>query len=187
MGLIVSRLVNILTSLQEKRLLLLGLDAAGKTSLLYKLHLNEVVDTMPTIGFNVETVEYKRMNMTIWDVGGQVKLRRLWRHYYANSDALIFVVDSSDHERMEEARDEMFHVLKDPNMDDCQTVLIFLNKQDLPGAATPSAVSHKLGFNAAGDNPLRRRNWYIQGCCAITGEGVYDGLDWLSQALKNKK
>lgn len=63
------------------------------------------------------------------DIGGQTKLRPLWRHYYANTDALIFVVDSSDLERMEEARDEMFHVLRDPNMDDCQTVLMFLNKQ----------------------------------------------------------
>ena len=63
------------------------------------------------------------------DIGGQAKLRRLWRHYYLNTDALIFVLDSSDHERMEEARDEMFHVLMDPNMDKCQTVLIFLNKQ----------------------------------------------------------
>eukprot|EP00903_Cladosiphon_okamuranus_P013373 g12463.t1 len=187
MGLVISRLFNILTSLQEKRLLLLGLDAAGKTSLLYKLHLNEFVNTIPTIGFNVESVEYNRMMMTIWDIGGQSKLRPLWRHYYANTDALIFVLDSSDHERMEEARDEMFHVLKDPSMDGCQTVLVFLNKQDLPGAATPSFVINKLGFNHAGDNPLRRRNWYIQGCCAITGEGVYDGLDWLSQALKNKK
>ncbi|CAM9356501.1 unnamed protein product [Scytosiphon promiscuus] len=186
MGQIIARLANILSGLKEKRLLLLGLDAAGKTSLLYKLHLNEVVTTIPTIGFNVERVEYNRMMMTIWDIGGQTKLRPLWRHYFVNTDALIFVVDSSDQERIEEARDEMFHVLRDPNMDDCQTVLIFLNKQDLPGAISPSVMTSKLGLDSAGNNPLKRRNWYMQGCCAITGDGVYDGLDWLSQALNKK-
>ncbi|CAN0372472.1 unnamed protein product [Hapterophycus canaliculatus] len=102
----------------------------------YKLHLNEVVTTIPTIGFNVERVEYKRMMMTIMDIGGQTKLRPLWRHYFENTDALIFVMDSSDHERFEEAREEMFHALRDPNMDACQTVLIFLNKQ-VSAAAAP--------------------------------------------------
>ncbi|CAN0476668.1 unnamed protein product, partial [Hapterophycus canaliculatus] len=77
--------------------------------------------------------------------GGQTKLRPLWRHYFVNTDALIFMVDSSDQERLEEARDEMFHVLRDPNMDDCQTVLIFLNKQDLPGAISPGVMTSKLG------------------------------------------
>eukprot|EP00752_Nemacystus_decipiens_P009788 g8739.t1 len=186
MGPMISRLVDILSGLKEKRLLLLGLDAAGKTSLLYKLHLDEVVHTIPTVGFNVERVEYNRMMMTIWDIGGQTKLRPLWRHYYINTDALIFVVDSSDLERIEEARDEMFHVLRDPNMDGCQTVLILLNKQDLPGAIGPSVMISKLGLDSAGNNPLKRRNWYMQACCAITGEGVFDGLDWLCQAVKKK-
>ncbi|CAM9357097.1 unnamed protein product [Scytosiphon promiscuus] len=184
MGQIITRLLNILSSLQEKRLLLLGLDAAGKTCLLYKLHLNEVVTTIPTIGFNVEQVEYKRMMMTIMDIGGQSKLRPLWRHYFENTDALIFVMDSSDHERIEEARDEMFYVLRDPNMDACRTVLIFLNKQDLPGAVQSGVAIDKLGLLHPGENPLKQRNWYVQGCCAITGEGVFEGLDWLCQALK---
>lgn len=63
------------------------------------------------------------------DMGWQTKMRPIWRYYYPNTDALIFVLDSSDHERFEEARDELFHILRDPNLDDCQTVLIFLNKQ----------------------------------------------------------
>ncbi|CAN0474714.1 unnamed protein product [Ectocarpus sp. 12 AP-2014] len=186
MGQIIARLANILNGLQEKRLLLLGLDAAGKTSLLYRLHLNEVVTTIPTIGFNVERVEYNRMMMTIWDIGGQTKLRPLWHHYFINTDALIFVVDSNDHERIEEARDELFHILQDPNMDGCQTVLIFLNKQDLPGAISPSVMRSKLGLDGVGRNPLMKRTWYMQGCCAVTGEGVYDGLDWLRGALNKK-
>merc|ERR1712107_801856 len=81
---------------REMRILMVGLDAAGKTTILYKLKLGEIVTTIPTIGFNVETVEYKKINFTVWDVGGQDKIRPLWRHYYQNTQGLIFVVDSND-------------------------------------------------------------------------------------------
>jgi small GTP-binding protein len=84
-----------------------GLDAAGKTTILYKLKLGEIVTTIPTIGFNVETVEYKNINFTVWDVGGQDKIRPLWRHYFLNTQGLIFVVDSNDRERVQEAREEL--------------------------------------------------------------------------------
>ena len=73
---------------------MLGLDAAGKTTALYKLKMNEMVTTIPTIGFNVETLQHKNLEMTVWDVGGQDKIRQLWKHYYENTDALIFLVDS---------------------------------------------------------------------------------------------
>lgn len=88
-----------------------GLDAAGKTTILYKLKLGEVVTTIPTIGFNVETVEYKNVNFTVWDVGGQDKIRPLWRHYYQNTQGLIFVVDSNDRDRIGEAREELTKML----------------------------------------------------------------------------
>merc|ERR1712100_372560 len=77
---------------REMRILMVGLDAAGKTTILYKLKLGEIVTTIPTIGFNVETVEYKKINFTVWDVGGQDKIRPLWRHYYQNTQGLILVV-----------------------------------------------------------------------------------------------
>lgn len=84
-----------------------GLDAAGKTTILYKLKLGEIVTTIPTIGFNVETVEYKNICFTVWDVGGQDKIRPLWRHYFQNTQGLIFVVDSNDRERIGEAEKEL--------------------------------------------------------------------------------
>ncbi len=87
--------------------LIVGLDAAGKTTILYKLKLGEIVTTIPTIGFNVETVEYKNISFTVWDVGGQDKIRPLWRHYFQNTQGLIFVVDSNDRERVGEAREEL--------------------------------------------------------------------------------
>merc|ERR1712159_733582 len=92
---------------KEQRIVMVGLDAAGKTTVLYKLKLGEVVTTIPTIGFNVETVEYKNIRFTVWDVGGQDKIRLLWRHYYQNTQALIFVVDSNDRHRIEDVRHEL--------------------------------------------------------------------------------
>merc|ERR1719274_148602 len=100
-------------SKKEMRILMVGLDAAGKTTILYKLKLGEVLTTIPTIGFNVETVEYKNINFTVWDVGGQDKIRKLWRYYYQNTQGLIFVIDSNDRERIEDAREELTHMLSE--------------------------------------------------------------------------
>eukprot|EP01127_Copromyxa_protea_P009035 TRINITY_DN2098_c0_g1_i2.p1 TRINITY_DN2098_c0_g1~~TRINITY_DN2098_c0_g1_i2.p1 ORF type:complete len:146 (+),score=12.67 TRINITY_DN2098_c0_g1_i2:38-439(+) len=84
------------------RILMIGLDSAGKTTTLYNFKMGEVVTTTPTIGFNVESLVYKNVNLTVWDIGGQDKIRVLWRHYYTNTTGLIFVVDSNDHERIDE-------------------------------------------------------------------------------------
>merc|ERR1719330_1744709 len=117
---------------------MIGLDAAGKTTVLYQLKIGEVVNTVPTIGFNVETLQYKKLNMTVWDIGGQEKLRPLWRHYFAEADGLIFVVDSNDVERIapkddEEgsAKRELHRCLADDSLKGIP-LLIFANKQDLP-------------------------------------------------------
>jgi len=165
----------------QLRILMVGLDAAGKTTILYKMKLGEVVTTIPTIGFNVETVDYKKISFTVWDVGGQDKIRPLWRHYYHNTNGLIFVVDSNDRDRMVEARDELQRMLGEHEMKNA-VLLVFANKQDLPNALPPSAMSDELGLNG-----LRSRQWFIQPACGTTGDGLYEGLDWLSRALANRK
>merc|ERR1711998_689004 len=96
---------------RDVRIIIQGLDAAGKTTLLYTLKLGEIVTTIPTIGFNVETLEYKHLHLTAWDVGGRDKIRPLWRHCYQNTNGLIFVVDSNDRERMEDAAEELHRTL----------------------------------------------------------------------------
>ncbi len=106
---------------------MVGLDAAGKTTILYKLKLGEVVTTIPTIGFNVETVEYKNISFTVWDVGGQDKIRLLWRHYYQNTQGLIFVVDSNDRDRIDDAREELHKMLSEEELRDA-VLLVFANK-----------------------------------------------------------
>uniref|UniRef100_A0A4W3IWI9 ADP-ribosylation factor n=1 Tax=Callorhinchus milii TaxID=7868 RepID=A0A4W3IWI9_CALMI len=155
----------------------MGLDAAGKTTILYKLKLGEIVTTIPTIGFNVESVEYKNICFTVWDVGGQDKIRPLWRHYFQNTQGLIFVVDSNDRERVQEAAEELQKMLQEDELRDA-LLLIFANKQDLPNAISVSDMKDKLGLTS-----LSSRNWYVQATCAIQGNGLFDGLDWLSKEL----
>jgi ADP-ribosylation factor protein 1 len=180
MGLLFSRLFDRLYGKKDCRILMVGLDAAGKTTILYKLKLGEVVTTIPTIGFNVETVEYKMINFTVWDVGGQDKIRPLWRHYYQNTQGLIFVVDSNDRDRIGEARDELMKMLNEDEMRDA-ILLVFANKQDLPNAMSAAEVSDKLGLNT-----LRNRTWYIQSTCATSGDGLFEGFDWLTAAVSKK-
>merc|ERR1719476_705205 len=131
---------------QDMRILMVGLDAAGKTTILYKLKLGEVVITIPTIGFNVETVEYRSLSFTVWDVGGQDKIRPLWRYYYQGTNGLIFVVDSNDRDRAEDAREELSKILNEDEMRDA-ALLVFAKKQDLPNAMPAAEVSEKLDLH----------------------------------------
>eukprot|EP01084_Bolivina_argentea_P055835 102298_1 len=188
MGGFFGKLIGKVTGKAEMRILMVGLDAAGKTTTLYKLKLGEVVTTIPTIGFNVETCEYKNISFTVWDVGGRDKIRPLWRHYYQNTEAVIFMVDSNDRERIDDrnyndnsAKEEMQRMLAEDELEHA-VLLVFANKQDLPNAMSVDEVSDALGLNH-----LREREWYIQGCCATTGDGLYEGLDWLSNTLNDPK
>merc|ERR1712054_581588 len=133
MGLLMSKVWERMISKSEMRILMLGLDAAGKTTILYKLKLGEVVTTIPTIGFNVESVEYKNITFTVWDVGGQDKIRPLWRHYYQNTQGIIFVVDCNDRERVGEAKDELNRMLSEDELREA-VLLVLSNKSDLPQA-----------------------------------------------------
>ena len=141
--------------------------------------LNECVHALPTVGFNVEHVQYKKIDMTVWDVGGQDKIRRLWNHYYRGTDALIFVVDSTDRARIEEARSELHKILSNDEVQQTNSaVLVFANKQDLPHAIPPTEMIEKLALRS-----VPCMNWYCQGSVASTGAGLYEGLDWLNNVL----
>lgn len=155
------------------------MDAAGKTTILYKLKLGEVVTTIPTIGFNVDTVQYKNLNLTVWDVGGQDRIRPLWRYYFQNTQAVIYVVDSNDEGRLDEAREELSKIMVEEELANVK-LLVYANKQDLPGAVPTHVLVKKLGL--AG---LQGREWFITGCCATNGDGLYEGLDWLVSKLRD--
>eukprot|EP01080_Neovahlkampfia_damariscottae_P012908 gene12908-7420_t len=162
---------------KEAKILLVGLDNAGKTCILYKLQINENVVTIPTIGFNVERIQYKNIDFTMWDVGGQDRIRQLWGHYYQNTNAVIFVVDSNDNKRIDEACDELHKMMSSDQLREAK-LLVLANKQDLPHALNASEMKNKLRLSS-----LKQKDWFIQPCCAPTGEGLFEGLDWLSNTL----
>ena len=187
MGLTFSKLFDKLWGKKEMRILMVGLDAAGKTTILYKLKLGEIVTTIPTIGtfvdgraplivrsgqlitsplgFNVETVEYKNIQFTVWDVGGQDKIRPLWRHYFQNTQGIIFVVDSNDRDRVVEAREELQRMLNEDELRDA-LLLVFANKQDLPNAMNAAEITDKLGLHS-----LRQRAWVSRRMNLFEGRG----------------
>uniref|UniRef100_A0AAY5K1C7 E3 ubiquitin-protein ligase TRIM23 n=1 Tax=Esox lucius TaxID=8010 RepID=A0AAY5K1C7_ESOLU len=162
----------------EIRVVTLGLDCAGKTTILFKLKQDEFMQPIPTIGFNVETVEYKNLKFTIWDVGGKHKLRPLWKHYYLNTQAVVFVIDSCHRDRLMEAHSELAKLLTEKELRDA-LLLIFANKQDVPGAVSVEEMTELLSLHKL----CCGRSWHIQGCDARSGAGLHEGLDWLSRQL----
>jgi ADP-ribosylation factor protein 1 len=177
-----SRIRTMLTKLfgtPEYRLLIMGLDASGKTTILYKLKLNEIVTTIPTIGFNVETMTHNNTTLTIWDVGGRDKIRPLMRHYFQNTQGLIFVVDSHDRDRLEEATEEMKRVLMEDELREIP-MLIYLNKIDRPHGLKQDDVIKEMRLNT-----IRDRQWFLQPCSACTGDGLHEGLNWLIHAVNS--
>lgn len=142
--------------------------------------MGEVISTVPTVGFNVETLTYKNLKFNVWDIGGQTSIRPYWRCYYANTQAVIFVVDSSDKDRIEVCATELHTMLAEDELKDA-ALLVFANKQDQPAALKVSDISKALGLS-----DLKDRSWSIMGCSAITGDGLNEGLDWLADVIKEE-
>jgi small GTP-binding protein len=187
MGATASNLYRPFFSPKQCKALICGIDAVGKTSILYKLKSPEdvVVVTIPTIGFNVETVKINTFEFTAWDVGGRAKIRPFWRHYYEGMDAMIFVVDSNDLDRIDQARDE-FHRMLNEDLLQGIPILLFCNKQDLPNALSPDQIANIMGVSN-GKICIREdvRMIIVQGCSVVEGySGVREGLDKLSGALE---
>jgi len=180
MGILLSKVFENLFGSKEVRILILGLDNAGKTTILYRLQneSDEAVQTIPTIGFNVETLQYKNIKFQVWDLGGQTSIRPYWRCYYPNTDAIIFVVDSADAERMPVARGELAAMLEEEELRDA-ILLVFANKQDQKGALNAQQISDALGLP-----DVRNRQWSIQETSAFQGKGMFEGFDWLVTCIK---
>ena len=183
MGFLFSKLWTMLFGKKDICIFMVGLDAAGKTSILYHLK-GEAIKKIPGACFNIETLDYKGLNFTAWDVGDAFsnENRRLLKYSYP--DGLVFVVDSNDRDRIEgdfSAREELQKILAEEELKDC-AVLVMANKQDLNGAMTPDEVAEKLGMGQ-----LKGRTWFVQGTSAITGQGIEEGLDWLTSVLLTKE
>jgi len=181
MGLLMTKMWDRLACKQDLRIAMVGLDSAGKTTLLYRLKLGEVLTTIPTIGLNVETVSYKKIRFQIWDVGGEARFRQHWSDYYLGAPAIIFVVDSTDRNRIKDVREELSNIFQGDEMSDA-VLLVVANKQDLPDAMSTAELTDKLGLHE-----LNVRQWFTQPASATTGDGIFDGLEWLSRALASYK
>ncbi|CAN7136912.1 unnamed protein product [Brassica rapa subsp. narinosa] len=179
MGILFTRMFSSVFGDKEARILVLGLDNAGKTTILYRLQMGEVVSTIPTIGFNVETVQYNNIKFQVWDLGSFPNKIPYWRCYFPNTQAVIYVVDSSDTDRIGVAKEEFHAILEEEELKGA-VVLIFANKQDLPGALDDAAVTEALELHK-----IKSRQWAIFKTCAVKGEGLFEGLDWLSNTLKS--
>jgi len=167
---------------------MIGLDLGGKTTILYRLKFGQYTNTVPTIGFNCEKIKSgdnggtKGQNFLLWDVGGQDKTRPLWRSYTRCTDGIIFVVDSSDVERLEEARLELLKIAKLTERY-AVPILVLANKQDLPGAVDTAKIEKSLELGKLG----RGVGWAIRPCCAVTGEGLDEALNNLSELIIKRR
>ncbi|KAG5190717.1 ARL3, ARF-like ras superfamily GTPase [Tribonema minus] len=158
---------------QEARILVLGLDNAGKTTILKKLSEEDITSIMPTQGFNIKSLMHDEFKLNVWDIGGQKSIRPYWRNYFDQTDALIYVIDSADKRRMEETGEELGQLLEEDKLSEVP-VLIYANKQDLMSAMAPDEITEGLNLHTIRDRP-----WHIQGCSAKTGDGLQDGMEWI--------
>lgn len=179
MGFIFSKIFSSLFSSKEVRLLILGLDNAGKTTLLYQMQFPEPKVTVPTLGFNVETVKYENLQFQMWDLGGQSEIRPYWRCYFPNTNAVVFVIDSSDKDRIDIAKQELFLLMQEDDLKDVP-IAILANKQDLDGALTDIQISEMMGLS-----DIKNRQWAIFKTIAKTGKGLDDAFKWLTGILKS--
>ncbi len=181
MGLIFSSWLDEYVSkfFQPTQILLLGLDNAGKTQILYCMKLGEALsNTVPTLGFNIEQIEYKNLTFKAWDLGGQTKFRGLWHHYYESTNAVIFVIDSNDKDRFNESKQELHALLNTECLRNCP-FLIFANKQDLPHAAELTELKKIFELHLFN----YRGNVHMIACEAINNTKITNGMDWLANAI----
>jgi small GTP-binding protein len=162
----------------ESNIILIGLDNSGKTTILQKTKMEEK-QTSTIIGFNVETVGYKKININSWDIGGRMKINKLEKYYYEGANALIFVIDSSDKERFPDIKDLIKKYSEEELLKNL-SILIFANKQDIPGSLNCSEIVDKLEIRNW------KRNWQIQPCQAINSEGLAEGFDWILKQIKRE-
>jgi small GTP-binding protein len=168
-------------STHEYRILMLGIGAAGKTTILYRLKKNAYVRTIATVGFTMEMVRFGDLQFCVWDLGGQDKIRPLWRHYFEGAQGVIFVVDSADRMQFQTAKKEFHEIAQAPQLKACP-ILVFANKQDIEGAVSAEQLCDVLDVRT-----LDQKRYHVEASCAVTGVGLVEGMNWLSEAVKSNK
>ncbi|KAI3853628.1 hypothetical protein MKW98_025145 [Papaver atlanticum] len=166
---------------KEMRILMVGLDNSGKTTIVLRINGEDTSVISPTLGFNIKTINYDKYTLNIWDIGGQKTIRSYWRNYFEQTDGLVWVVDSSDVRRLGDCKMELDNLLKEERLSGA-TLLILANKQDIQGALTPLEIAKVLNLDAMD----KTRHWKIVGCSAYTGEGLLEAFDWMVQDIASR-
>ncbi|XP_041736665.1 ADP-ribosylation factor-like protein 5B [Coregonus clupeaformis] len=172
MGLLFTKLMTVFGD-REHKVIIVGLDNAGKTTILYQFLTKEAVHTSPTIGSNVEEISVRKTRFLVWDIGGQESLRASWNSYYCNTEIVILVVDSTDRERLTLNKDELHRMLAHEDLKNA-AILVLANKQDMKDSMTVAEISQCLTLSS-----ITAHSWHVQACCALTGEGLPASLDWM--------
>ena len=177
MGFIFSKILDFFSrSRNNFKIIILGIQNAGKTTILYRLSIGQLVKTTPTIGSNVEEISYNNVKLQAWDLGGQESTRSIWNVYYVNTDAIIYVIDTHD-ETYDDSKTQFYKLLSNETLKNA-IILIYANKQDLPGAKNVAEIIQIYELDTIKDHI-----WHIQPCSAQTGEGLITGMKWLSDQL----
>ncbi|EFP83187.2 hypothetical protein PGT21_007258 [Puccinia graminis f. sp. tritici] len=167
---------------REMRILMLGLDNAGKTTIVRRLKGGlDLSKVMPTLGFNIDTLIHRSYSLNIWDVGGQKTLRPYWRNYFEATDAIIWVIDSTDRARLSDTSIELNQLLLEERLAGA-SLLVFANKHDLVGALSAEEIEEALALNS---KPTGHR-WRVMACSAISGMNVMEGLDWVVDEVASR-
>jgi small GTP-binding protein len=178
MGFLISKVIEFFSrSKNNFKIIILGIQNAGKTTILYRLALGQLVKTTPTIGSNVEEINYNNVKFQAWDLGGQENMRSVWDVYYLNTDGVIFVIDSNDKENYEESKNQFYKILQNDTLKNA-VILIFANKQDLLTSKKVNEIIEIYELDS-----IKNHIWHIQPCSANTGEGLLTGIKWLSDQL----
>uniref|UniRef100_A0A1B6MKD2 ADP-ribosylation factor-like protein 2 n=1 Tax=Graphocephala atropunctata TaxID=36148 RepID=A0A1B6MKD2_9HEMI len=177
-------LLTIIRKMKEKeremRILMLGLDNAGKTTILKRFIGEDITNISPTLGFNIKTLDHRGYSLNVWDVGGQKSLRSFWRNYYESTDGLVWVVDSADKRRLEDCKAELHSLLKEERLMGA-SLLVFANKQDLPGSLTSQQIKEITELDS-----IKTHNWIILPCSAVSGENLLEGIDWIVHDISTR-
>ncbi|KAF8554091.1 GTP-binding protein, partial [Imleria badia] len=158
---------------REMRILFLGLDNAGKTTILKKINGENISSISPTLGFNIKTFIHRNYTLNIWDVGGQRTLRPYWRNYFEQTDAIVWVVDSGDRMRIHDCKEELHNLLLEDRLSGA-SLLVFANKQDIQGSMSDEEIRELLDLPG-----IKSHHWKIWPCSAVTGQNLVAGLDWI--------
>ncbi|XP_072225447.1 putative ADP-ribosylation factor-like protein 5C [Leuresthes tenuis] len=176
MGFLLTKMMAVFGDAEHK-VIIVGLDNAGKTTILYQFLTKEAVHTSPTIGSNVEEITVRNTHFMVWDIGGQDSLRANWYSYYCNTEIVILVVDSTDRERLTLTKEELHRMLAHEDLQNA-AVLVLANKQDVNGSMTAAEISQYLTLDS-----ITNHSWHVQACCALTGEGLPASLDWMKSKV----